>query len=163
MTKFIPSLVRTRNSSLPCLIFTYKQRTCFRILLVTKTDFVFKALCTISTSERRVSDPHHFSADPDQDFYFNADPDPALHFNSDPDPTLHEGDANLRPLTYRLSWPPFFLSLHVSILSVHGHPGSFLSLESSWILTFMRIRIRLFTLMPIRIQLLQTMRIRSPL
>ncbi len=75
----------------------------------------------------RVSDPHHFNADPDQEpdldlsFHFNADPDPnpTFHFNADPDPNQtftfstdpdpvpHQGDANLRPLAYRHSRPPF--------------------------------------------------------
>ncbi len=45
-----------------------------------------------------VSDPHH--AYPDPAFHFNADPDPAFHFNEDPDP--HQGEANLRPLAYRI-------------------------------------------------------------
>ncbi len=45
----------------------------------------------------RVSDPHHF----------NADPDPAFHFNADPNTAYHQGDANLRPLASR---PPFWVS-----------------------------------------------------
>jgi hypothetical protein len=56
----------------------------------------------------RVSYPHHINAD--QAFHFNADPDPAFHFNADPDPAPHEGDANLRPLAYRPSRPPFSAS-----------------------------------------------------
>jgi hypothetical protein len=34
--------------------------------------------------------------------HFNADQDPAFHFNADPDPDPQQGDAKLRPLTYRL-------------------------------------------------------------
>jgi hypothetical protein len=69
----------------------------------------------------RVSDPHHFNADPESDpdpafhfnadqhptFPFNADQDPAFPFNAGPEPDPHQGDANLRPLTYRPSRPPF--------------------------------------------------------
>jgi hypothetical protein len=50
----------------------------------------------------RVSDPHHFF----------ADPDPAFHFGADPAP--HQGDAYLLPLAYRPSILYF--------LSVHGPP-----------------------------------------
>ncbi len=49
----------------------------------------------------------HFNADSDPAFHFNADPDLAFHFNADPDPAAHQGDANLRPLAYRPSRPPF--------------------------------------------------------
>jgi hypothetical protein len=69
----------------------------------------------------RVSDSHHFNADPNPDpaFHFNTDPDPAFHFNTDPDPAFHfnayqdpdpaphQGKANLRPLVYKPSRPPF--------------------------------------------------------
>jgi hypothetical protein len=57
----------------------------------------------------RVSDSHLFTVDPDLVFHLNADPDPAYHFNMDPnaDPASHQGDANLRPLSYRPSRPPF--------------------------------------------------------
>ncbi len=59
----------------------------------------------------RVSDPHHFNADPDPAFHFNADPDLVFHVNVDPDldPDPHQGDANLRPLVYRPSRPSFGL------------------------------------------------------
>jgi hypothetical protein len=46
-------------------------------------------------------------ADPDPAFHFNADPDPAFHFNEDPDQDPHQGEANLRPLAYRLFKPLF--------------------------------------------------------
>ncbi len=96
----------------------------------------------------RVSDPHHCNAD--RAFHFNAHPDPAFHFNADPDPAPHEGDANLRPLAYRPSRPPLWAFTHLY--------GSNLSLQSSCILTLMRIRIQVFALMRIRVQLPKTMR-----
>jgi hypothetical protein len=34
----------------------------------------------------RVSDLHHFSADPDLSLHFNVDPDPTFYLNADPDP-----------------------------------------------------------------------------
>ncbi len=57
----------------------------------------------------RVSNPHNFNADPDSAFHFNADPHPAFHFNAyqDLDPAPNQGDANLRPLAYKPSRPPF--------------------------------------------------------
>ncbi len=56
----------------------------------------------------RVTDLHHFNADPDSDpaFHFKADPDPAYHFNADPDPAPHKSVTNLRPLFYRPSTAP---------------------------------------------------------
>ncbi len=80
----------------------------------------------------RVSDLHHFK----------ADPDPAFHFNADPDP--HPGDTNLRPLAHRPSRPPFWASTDLR--------GSILSLISSYILTLMRIRVQLPKTMRIRIR-----------
>ncbi len=68
----------------------------------------------ILTPITRVSDPHHFNADPDSDpaYHFNAGPDPAFHFYAyhfqDPDPAPHKGEVNLRlPLAYKPSRPPF--------------------------------------------------------
>jgi hypothetical protein len=69
--------------------------------------------------QRRVSDPHHFNADPGSSFFFNADPgssfffnadpDPAFHLNvdPDPDPVPHQCNENLRPLAYRPFKYPF--------------------------------------------------------
>jgi hypothetical protein len=79
---------------------------------------IYMILFRKSVRKIRVSNPHHlhhFNADPDPAFHFNADPDPAFHFNADPDPVFyfyldpdpHKGDANLQPLAYRPSRPPF--------------------------------------------------------
>jgi hypothetical protein len=43
----------------------------------------------------RISDPHHFNADPDLN--------PAFHFKADPDPNPQRCNANLRPLACRPS------------------------------------------------------------
>jgi hypothetical protein len=76
----------------------------------------------MSSGFGRIEGLPHFNADPDPSFYFNADPDPAFHFDADPDthldPATHQNNANLRPLVYR----PSILSLHASIVSVHGPP-----------------------------------------
>ncbi len=54
---------------------------------------------------------------------FNADPDLTFHFTADPDP------AKLRLQVYRLQTPKgSILSVHASIVSVHGLQGSILSL-----------------------------------
>ncbi len=63
-----------------------------------------------------------------------------------------QSDRNLRPLVYRPSRPLLWAST--------AFHGSILSLSSFWILTLMRIRIKLFTLTWIRIQLPKMMRIR---
>ncbi len=120
------------------------------------------AAVTINLPSSRVSDPHHFNADPDQAFCFNADPDPAFHFivdpNPYPDPAPHQGDANLRPLAYRpsrsLFWAstPLFWTSTPLFWTSTALQGSILSLESLWIFTLTRIRIQLFTLLRIRIQ-----------
>ncbi len=57
--------------------------------------------------------------DPGPSFLCNADPDPTFHFNADPDTAPHQSDANLRPVSYQ-TLQGFILSLHASILSVHG-------------------------------------------
>ncbi len=59
-------------------------------------------------------DSHHFNAYPALAFHCIADPDPA--------PDLHQGDANLRPLAYRLFLQASILTFQASILSVHGPP-----------------------------------------
>ncbi len=66
----------------------------------------------------RVSDPHHFIADPDSDpaFHFNADPDP--DFNAGPDYAPHQGDPNLQPPALGLQ--TLILSHYASILSFYG-------------------------------------------
>jgi hypothetical protein len=62
----------------------------------------------------RVTDPHHF----------NADPNPALirfHFSAGADPDPHKSDGNLRPQVFRPSRAPFFRhqdSIHGSGLSL---------------------------------------------
>ncbi len=58
-----------------------------------------------------VADPHHDGADLVPTFYFDADPDRTFHFDAGRDPDPDQSDANLQPLSYRLS-----------ILSVHGPP-----------------------------------------
>ncbi len=72
--------------------------------------------------------------------------------DADPDPAPHQSIANLRPLPCRLSAAPFRASMSPlwAIMVLHG---SILNIYSSWILTLMRIRIRLVTLMRIRIWL----------
>jgi hypothetical protein len=103
--KVYPVAGEDKELVLPVLNLQLQTKDLLQNTVSDKIDGVFKALSTKSTSECRVSDPHHFNADPDPDFHCSADP--ALHFNSDPDPTLHYGDTNLRPLTYRPSRPPF--------------------------------------------------------
>jgi hypothetical protein len=60
-----------------------------------------------------------------------VDLDPESIGQEDPDPASHQSDENLRPLVYRPTPPPPpktpFLSLHASIMRVHGPP--WLSLE----------------------------------
>jgi hypothetical protein len=53
----------------------------------------------------RVTDLHHFDADPYPAFHLNVDPDPTSRFNSNPDsvPAHDQSDVNLRPLFYRSS------------------------------------------------------------
>jgi hypothetical protein len=92
---------------LPVLNLQLQTKILLQKTVSDKSDGVIKALCTKSTFECRVSDLHHFNADPDPAFHFNSDPDPGFQSNSDPNPALHEGDANLRPLTYRSSRPSF--------------------------------------------------------
>jgi hypothetical protein len=48
-----------------------------------------------------------------------ADPDPTFHLNADPDPADHKSD--LQPLLYNILQGSI-LSLHASIVSVHGFP-----------------------------------------
>jgi hypothetical protein len=79
------------------------------------------------SSKSGVADPHHFDVD------------------SDPDP--HQSDANLSPLVLRPSRASFWASSPV----VSDHGSIFLSL--TWILSYLLIRIQLFTLLRIRIQL----------
>jgi hypothetical protein len=50
-----------------------------------------------------------------------ADLDPFLHFNAYAELDPRQSDANMRPLVYRPSTAPF-MSLHATILSVHGSP-----------------------------------------
>jgi hypothetical protein len=64
----------------------------------------------------RVADPHRLNVNPKPAFHLHVDTDPP--FNADPDPARHESHANLQPLIYRLSMAQFFLSLHVSLLTV---------------------------------------------
>ncbi len=89
----------------------------------------------------RVSDPHNFLPDQDPDFHFNADPS---------DPAPHQGNANLRTLAYRPSRPSFWATTPPFWASPALH-GSILSLDSSRVLTLMRIQIQLSFLMRIRI------------
>jgi hypothetical protein len=61
-------------------------------------------------NEKRVSDPHHFNADPGSSFSLKvSDPDPGFHLNvdPDPDPVPHQRNANLRPLAYSPFKYPF--------------------------------------------------------
>ncbi len=88
----------------------------------------------------RVSDPHHFSADPNPAFHFNADPDP--------DPAPNQGDPNLRPLAHRPSRPPFWASTPPFWASTALYDSIFLSLVSSWTLSLMRILIRIRIRLP---------------
>ncbi len=79
----------------------------------------------------------------------SANPHTALHSNADPDPAPQQSDGNLRPLVYRSARAPLWsYRLQDFIVSFK-------------ILTLMRIRNQLFTLMGlrIRIQLPKIMRI----
>jgi hypothetical protein len=100
----------------------------------------------------RVGDPHHLNVDPDPAFHLNADLNPAFHLNADPDPALltliRTGSSpfhfNPDP-SFHLNGDPYpalftspgssskfaptgeqvlqgILSLHASIVSVHGPP-----------------------------------------
>jgi hypothetical protein len=97
--------------------------------------------------DSRVSDPHHFYADPDLDsaFDINTDPDPAFHFNPVPNSVLHQGDANLRlPGTGLQILQGAILRSTPLIGSVHGPPRlHFEPLKILKILTLMRIHILL--------------------
>ncbi len=68
-------------------------------------------------------DPHLFNEDPvtDPSFHFNTDPDPSFHLNADadPDPDLYQGDATTGLHNFH---GYYILSLHASIMSVHGPP-----------------------------------------
>ncbi len=80
----------------------------------------------------RVADPHHFNANPDQDFHFNANPDPVpnFYFNADP-------DLNPAPLVYRTSRAPFwvstplFVSVHFLSFDFNGDPDPFPAFHSN--------------------------------
>jgi hypothetical protein len=97
------------------------------------------------------------------DFSLDTDPDPNFHFDADPVPdtvfikvmrSCNDWSTDLPRLRCELTG--LLISLHGSMVSLHG---SFLSLYSSWILTLMRIRIRLLTTTRIRIRLFTLMRI----
>ncbi len=68
-----------------------------------------------------------------------------FHFDADLDPAPHQNDANLWPLVYRpFTTAPFRpLRLHCEFLVSAAPRSSVLSFHSSWILTLMRIRIRI--------------------
>jgi hypothetical protein len=75
--------------------------------------------------DSRVSDPHHFYADPDPDsaFDINADPDSAFHFNPVPNPAPHQGDATLRlPGTGLQALQGSILRATPPIVSIYGPP-----------------------------------------
>ncbi len=55
----------------------------------------------------------------DPSFHFNTDPDTSFHLNADPDPDLYQGDATTGLENFH---GYYILSLHASIVSVHGHP-----------------------------------------
>jgi hypothetical protein len=81
-------------------------------------------------------------------FHFDADLDRNFHSDADPDPAPHESD-NESATDGQQSFQYSIVTLCSSVLGLH----------SSWILTLMRIRILLFTLM--RIRLHKTMRVHS--
>ncbi len=97
-----------------------------------------------------VADPNRYDADPDSSFHNDADPVP--------DPAPHQSDANARLLVYRPSTAPFWASTPPLLVFTTLHSSIFLNFHGSWILTLIRIRIRLSTLT--RILLLATKMIR---
>ncbi len=84
---------------------------------------------------------------------FHHDADPGLSFNFDPDLAPHQSDANLRPLAYGPSTPPFRASTAL-------HSFIFEPPHSSWKFWLIRIRnwIRFWTLMRIWIRLSKMVR-----
>jgi hypothetical protein len=92
------------------------------------------------------ADPHHFNANPD------PNPNPAFHFNEYPDPAFRFKNMRIRIL---LKVMEICEPLHWSIGSILSLQAIIVNVHDA-ILTLMRIRIQLFTLMriPIRIQLL---------
>jgi hypothetical protein len=82
----------------------------------------------------RVVDPHNFNADPDLVFNLNANLDPAFHFNADPDPAFHfnaDPESGSRSCSSKqcesvstglYTLQGSILSLHASLMSVHGPP-----------------------------------------
>ncbi len=54
-------------------------------------------LTEVKLQGTRVTDPHHFNADPDPAFHLNADPDLAFHLNADPDLAFLSSNADPAP------------------------------------------------------------------
>ncbi len=69
-------------------------------------------------------EPHNFNADPDPAFNFDADPDPTFQFNTGPDMNQDPDPVFIKVMQicdHYLQTPhDSILSLHASIVSVHG-------------------------------------------
>ncbi len=125
-------------SAVKCTVCTYMYVHTNRFIVETKTSI------RLASSFVIIGSHCHLTADLDPTFHFNADPDP--------DPFPNQSLANLRLLVYKPSTahvePP---RLHCERPRPFIAPFWFFSLNSTWILTLMRIQVQLFALMWIRI------------